>query len=251
MPQADECASERGSQLAALAEVIHEKATDSKIGELIEKALQDLKNSSVSFDEERRVLELSRKAFLKNERISTELASRKARLSSEAYGAWTKARAASDFSMFEPYLKNCFDVAMEVAKVQRDDESIPLYTQMLDEFETGMAASRIDAIFEEIQTALVPLITKVLNSSTPPSTAALSGTFDIKKQQEMNEQIVTKLGFDKTFGRIDVSVHPFTTSFSPRDVRITSRFAENEWYQGLAGSVHEAGHAMYEQVSNE
>lgn len=248
MPQADECSSERGSQLAALAEVIHEKATDSKIGELIEKALKDLEESSAPYIEEKSILELSRKAFVKNERIPTELASRKAKLSSEAYGTWTKARAASDFSMFEPFLQKCFDIAMEVAEAQRDDKNTPVYTQMLDEFETGMAASRIDTIFEEIQAALVPLISKVLSSSTIPSTAALNGMFDIKKQQEMNEEIVTQIGFDKKFGRIDVSVHPFTTSFSPRDVRITSRFSENEWYQGLAGSVHEAGHAMYEQV---
>ena len=249
MPQADECASERGAQLAALAEVIHEKATDAKVGLLIKEAMGDMeKEVDVSrFVDERKVLELSHKAFVKNERISTELASRKAKLSSEAYATWTKARAASDFSMFEPYLQNCFDVAMEVATAQRDDESIPLYTQMLDDYETGMAAERIDDIFSEIKDALVPLISKVLQSSSPPSVDALSGIFPVDKQQEMNEKIVTSIGFDKKYGRIDVSVHPFTTSFSPRDVRITSRFSEKEWYQGLAGSVHEAGHAMYEQ----
>jgi len=250
----EQAAEERGLQLAAMAEVIHEKATDKKIGELIEASLKDLDGlssddtSSSSYEEERKVLALSKKAFMKNEKIPTELAARKAKLGSESYGTWTKARAASDYTMFQPYLKDCFDVAMEVASAQRDSDDVPLYTQMLDEFETGMSAQRIDEVFATIQEALVPLISKVLGSSaTPPSTEPLKGKFSVDKQQEMNEKIVRAIGFDKKFGRIDVSVHPFTTSFSPRDVRITSRFSEDEWYQGLAGSVHEAGHAMYEQ----
>jgi len=110
-----------------------------------------------------------------------------------------------------------------------------------------MDPQRINDVFDQIQTALVPLIEKVLASPTPPSTAALQGTFPVKQQQEANRAIVTALGFDDAQGRIDVSVHPFTLSISPRDVRITSRFREDEWYQGLAGTIHEGGHAMYEQ----
>eukprot|EP00815_Leptocylindrus_aporus_P000802 CAMPEP_0116055062 /NCGR_PEP_ID=MMETSP0322-20121206/3177_1 /TAXON_ID=163516 /ORGANISM="Leptocylindrus danicus var. apora, Strain B651" /LENGTH=526 /DNA_ID=CAMNT_0003538581 /DNA_START=159 /DNA_END=1739 /DNA_ORIENTATION=- len=249
MPQADECAADRGAQMAALAQVIHEKATDKEIGTLIERALKDLEASSADeFQEERRVLELSKKSFEKNDRISAELEARKAKLSSESYGMWTKARAESDYSMFEPYLKNCFDVAMEVADAQRDDDSVPLYTQMLDDYETGMSAERIDEIFDEIKNELVPLISLVLgDTATAPSTDPLKGEFPVEKQQVMNEQIVKSIGYDKNFGRIDVSVHPFTSSLGAHDVRITSRFSKDEWYQGLAGSVHEAGHAMYEQ----
>jgi len=225
MPQSDECAADRGAQMAALAQVIHEKATDKEIGMLIERALKDLEASSVDeFQEERRVLELSKKSFEKNDRISAELEARKAKLSSESYGMWTKARAKSDYSMFEPYLKNCFDVAMEVADAQRDDDSVPLYTQMLDDYETGMSAERIDEIFDEIKKELVPLISLVLgDTATAPSTDPLKGEFPVEKQQVMNEQIVTSIGYDKNFGRIDVSVHPFTSSLGAHDVRITSR----------------------------
>lgn len=95
--------------------------------------------------------------------------------------------------------------------------------------------------------ALVPLIERILSSESKPSTEPLKGSFPIDKQKELCEKIVTSLGFDTNHGRIDVSVHPFTTSFSPMDVRITSRFRDDEWYQGLASSVHECGHAMYEQ----
>jgi carboxypeptidase Taq len=179
-------------------------------------------------------------------------------LSSTAYAAWVKARATNDFASFCPVLTDCFETAIETAKALRgsSDEtaatSTSLYTVLLDEFERGMPVERIDAIFNEIETALVPLLQAVLTSPHPPNVDCLSGntnsrSFPIDQQQEFSRRIVTALGFDSAKGRIDVSVHPFTTSFGPTDVRITSRFQESEWYQGLAGSIHEAGHAMYEQ----
>ncbi len=249
MPSSDDAAASRGAQQAALAAVIHEKATDKSIPDLIAKVQKDLEdNDSSSFKDERRVLELTAKSFEKNERVPAALEAKRAELTSSAYSAWVKARSASDFSLFAPILKDCFDTAMEYATYQRgDDTSKPLYTQMLDEFEMGMEAERIDAIFGEIEAALVPLISKVLDSKTPPSTDALNGTFDIEKQKAVNKEIITKMGFDIEHGRIDESVHPFTMSFSPNDVRITSRFSTSEWYQGLAATIHEGGHAMYEQ----
>jgi carboxypeptidase Taq len=118
---------------------------------------------------------------------------------------------------------------------------------MLDEFEVGMSQSRIDEIFDEVQSTLVPLIAEVLASKNAPSSEPLEGTFDVSKQQELSEKLVTAIGFDRNNGRIDVSVHPFTSSISASDVRITSRFRQDEWYQGLAGTIHEGGHAIYEQ----
>jgi len=259
MPSSDDAAAARGAQQSALAAVIHEKATDSSIPKLIAEAEADIANATTNanvnavnagsqFKDELRVLELTKQSFQKNARIPVDLEAKRAALASSAYGAWVKARTASDFSIFAPVLKDCFDTAKEVAVCHRgDDTSIPLYTQMLDEFEMGMQADRIDAIFAEIQEALVPLIAKVLKAQTAPSTDALRGTFDIDQQKKINEDIVTTMGFDMEHGRADVSIHPFTMSFGPSDVRITSRYSTDEWYQGMAAGIHEAGHAMYEQ----
>eukprot|EP00591_Stephanopyxis_turris_P003736 CAMPEP_0195524868 /NCGR_PEP_ID=MMETSP0794_2-20130614/24961_1 /TAXON_ID=515487 /ORGANISM="Stephanopyxis turris, Strain CCMP 815" /LENGTH=531 /DNA_ID=CAMNT_0040655187 /DNA_START=182 /DNA_END=1777 /DNA_ORIENTATION=- len=252
MPQTEQTSSERGAQMSALASVQHEKKTDPEVLKLILEAKEDLKAASASsfcdFSDEARLLELEKKSFLENERIPQELAARSAALSTSAYGAWAKARQASDFSAFEPLLSDCFNTAKEVAEAKRGDaKDISLYTQMLDKFETGMAKSRIDDVFARIQTALVPLIARVSSSPSAPSTNPLKGTFPIDRQKELSEKIVKAIGFDDALGRIDVSVHPFTSSFSPSDVRITSRFSDSEWYQGLAGTVHEGGHAIYEQ----
>ena len=120
---------------------------------------------------------------------------------------------------------------------------------MLDEFEMGMPAERIDALFDEVQSALVPLIARIRASPNKPSLGPLAGRrFPIDAQKNACRAIVTALGYDESRGRIDVSVHPFTMSLSGgQDVRITSRFSDDDWYQGLMGTVHEGGHAMYEQ----
>jgi len=161
-----------------------------------------------------------------------------------------QARENNDFASFAPALKNCFDTASEIANLQRGEEnkdSISLYSQMLDEFEMGMPAERIDQLFDEVQSALVPFIAKVRNSPNKPSLSPLAGTFPVNAQMKASTTIVNAIGFDESHGRLDVSVHPFTSSLSSADVRITTRFDVEEWYQGLAGTIHEGGHAMYEQ----
>jgi carboxypeptidase Taq len=244
-------AAERGAQLGALASVIHEKRTDPELLELMDQALEELLTNGGGDEHEHdalRLLELERKAFLENERVPAELAAKSAALSASAYQDWVTAKEAKDFSAFVPTLQDCFDTAMAIAKAKSgNDNNEELYDQMLDEFEMGMSQDRINDIFEQVQSALVPLIAKVMDSPTPPSTEPLQGTFDLDQQKELSQKLVRAIGFNSENGRIDVSVHPFTSSMSPSDVRITSRFRDDEWYQGLAGSIHEGGHAIYEQ----
>lgn len=256
-------AAERGQQMAALASVVHQQTTDPQLLQLMEQALEEETSTTTANDnnDNQRLLQLERKAFLENQRVPPSLASKAASLSASAYQDWVQAKEQKDFAAFVPTLQECFDTAMAMAQAKmgdNDDDGANasvnkgLYDQMLDEFEVGMSQQRIDDIFAQVQEALVPLIARVLDESTatPPSSKPLEGTFDIAKQQALSEKLVTAIGFDPEFGRIDVSVHPFSMSISAKDVRITSRFREDEWYQGVAGSIHEAGHAMYEQNLN-
>jgi len=258
MPSADRSSVARGKQLAVLATIAHEKATDPQLGRLIEESTKDLQEymstcSTATDNREdlqtaQRLLELEKKSYAKSTCIPVTLAAHKAALEASAYSAWVKARETNDFAAFAPSLRDCFDTAKQIADLQRgDNQEIGLYSQMLDEFEMGMPAERIDVLFAEVQTALVPFIAKIRASDNAPSLDPLKGNFPIDAQKTMSQKIVKAIGFDENHGRIDVSVHPFTMSLSSADVRITSRFSESEWYQGLAGSVHEAGHAMYEQ----
>jgi carboxypeptidase Taq len=228
MPDRDETHEDRGDQLATLASVIHERSTEAALGALIAQA------EAEALSDERDIANVreARKSYDRMVKIPPELAERKAKLASSAYASWTKARPANDFASFAPMLAECFAVAAEVAKYTRTDEA-ELYDVCLNEFEAGMTAARCEELFAEVQATLKPLIAKVLASPHQPSAAALSGSFNTEAQVALNTQIVRDLGFEH--GRVDVSVHPFTTSFSPADVRITSRFREDEWYQGLAG----------------
>ncbi|GMH51852.1 hypothetical protein TrST_g8724 [Triparma strigata] len=244
MPQTDANHHERGLQSAALAGVIHEKATSSRLGELIEAvdvdALDDA--SKVNY-------KLMSKIYREKTLIPESVAKEQAELSNSAYLAWTKARDSSDFSKFAPALTKCFEMSKTIAslKLGSNPDNISLYDKMLDDYEKGMPNHRITEIFDTVEEALVPLIDEVLASPHAPSTSCLSppagSTFPLSSQSSLNFHILDSLGFT---GRSDVSVHPFTTSFSPSDVRLTSRFSPTEWYQGLAGSIHESGHALYE-----
>jgi len=266
MNSSDKASQERAAQSSILASIIHEKSTDPEIPGLVSQAMADLfpedivlssaDDDSVEKKDAKRILELTQDEYNKKNCISSELAARKAKLSSEAYSSWVKARTAKDYSIFSPVLSDCFEIVKEITQAQRDGKSATdgesqqqgsLYTDMLDEYEMGMKADRIDDMFATVEDALVPLIAKVLDSKKVPATDLLNGDFDKEKLKAMNAEIVTAMGFDVDEGRIDESVHPFTMAVSPSDVRITSRYADGEWYQSLAATVHEGGHAMYEQ----
>jgi carboxypeptidase Taq len=226
MPKAPEAAMARGAQLSALASVIHQKTTDEKLMTLLEEAE---KNVPVDDADAPRVLELTRKTLEETSRVPADLAARKAQHGALAHGAWAKARETQDFASFVPALTTCFDIAKEEASAIRTDDSLSLYEQMLDNFETGMKVERIDEVFTVIEEALVPLIERVRKAQSKPSTDPLNGTFDIDTQKKICREVVNQLGFEETRGRIDVAVHPFTSASSTADVRITSRFSDDEW----------------------
>eukprot|EP00520_Triparma_pacifica_P001454 CAMPEP_0118658736 /NCGR_PEP_ID=MMETSP0785-20121206/14731_1 /TAXON_ID=91992 /ORGANISM="Bolidomonas pacifica, Strain CCMP 1866" /LENGTH=550 /DNA_ID=CAMNT_0006551781 /DNA_START=10 /DNA_END=1662 /DNA_ORIENTATION=- len=239
MPQTDSHHAARGEQSAALASVIHTLSTSPRMEELI----NAVDPSTLTNARERANFKLMEKAFRESKCIPDSVQRRKATVTNDAYVSWTKARDSSDFETFKESLRACFDTAREIALLRMDDQNGSVYDKMLDDFETGLPSSRVTEIFSQVERFLPPLIDRVLSSGREPVNAPLSGKFPIASQTSFNAHVVKSLGFH---GRSDVSVHPFTTSFSPSDVRITTRFDENEWYQGLAGSVHEAGHALYE-----
>ena len=265
MPAA--ASSERGKQSAALAAVLHEKSVHPRIGELLDRLEQEAATTNQNFTpDQHRTIVLARRAYSQKIRIPTALAARHAAISAQSYTVWTQARQESNYTLFADLFRQGIAVAQETASYMQqtdaDDECAAekssLYATLVDTFECGMAVERIDAIFGEIQAALVPLIARVLllgDTATPPDTSPLSApsgsssldVFPIEQQAELSRQLVSAIGFDTHRGRIDVSVHPFSSGLSTQDVRITSRFTPEEWYQGLAGSLHEAGHALYEQ----
>jgi len=238
----------RANQKAALAGVVHEAKVDPKIGQLIA-ALEGAQDLTLV---QKANLREAKTSFARNTRLSTELASKMAQLESEGYSAWVRARESGDYGAFQPMLMEILELRKTMLALTKPE--MTLYNAAIDDFDPRMEASRLTEIFDSVKHDLTPLIKNIAaKSAAQPDLQkvkpALRGgaEWDPAKQAEMCKEIAQAIGFDFERGRMDVSVHPFTGGSHPSDVRITTRYSEENWIEGIAGTIHECGHAMYEQ----
>lgn len=230
----------RASQLALLAELHHELATDPEIGKLLDE-LED-GYDSLSKDE-RVVVRYARREFDRAVRLPGEFVSEKAALDSEAYHVWREARSKSDFARFAPCLEKQVDMSRrEAALVGWGDRP---YDYLIDRHDPGMDEASIRGLFEELKTELVPFVREIVESPIKARVDLLKG-FPVGAQESFLRGVTAALGFDYQRGRIDVSVHPFCSG-DAADTRMTTRFDENEPLDSLFSSIHETGHGLYEQ----
>jgi carboxypeptidase Taq len=180
-------------------------------------------------------------------KLPTELVAEKTRLGAIAHEAWVKARAENDFAGFAPTLERMFEIARQEAEHLGYTDHI--YDALLDQYEEGATAADAKAMFEAIKGPQVELVKKVV-AAGEVNDSVLYGEWDIEGQKAFTEEIVQAIGFDFGRGRQDTAPHPFCTGWSVNDVRLTTRYKP---YLGSAifGSLHEAGHGMYEQGSPE
>lgn len=241
-------AASRGAQKAALAAVIHAKSTSAELGDAIAAAK---KVSDLGVYEAANVRDADR-SYQKAVRVPAELERNIAQHEVACVQAWVAARKTDDFAAFAPSLEKMLALVKEKAAAVGDGE---LYDTMIDVFERGMTAERLTQIFGGIAAPLKQLLEKVLEMKDQCAREvhpALRGgeEWDVAKQAELSRDICKVLGFDLHHGRIDVSVHPFTGGAGRSDVRITTRYSQEKPFEGIMGTVHETGHAMYEQGRN-
>eukprot|EP00195_Chlamydomonas_chlamydogama_P008941 CAMPEP_0202902440 /NCGR_PEP_ID=MMETSP1392-20130828/16855_1 /ASSEMBLY_ACC=CAM_ASM_000868 /TAXON_ID=225041 /ORGANISM="Chlamydomonas chlamydogama, Strain SAG 11-48b" /LENGTH=516 /DNA_ID=CAMNT_0049589201 /DNA_START=125 /DNA_END=1675 /DNA_ORIENTATION=+ len=235
----------RGHQKSVLAGLVYDKRTDAELGKL----LGELRSNSEGLDKvAQAVIRGASRDYKKNTAIPKDLAQRIAKLETEGYEAWVAARKESNFSKFAPFLQQWVDVNKEKAK--HIDPSRPAYDVLLDDYERGMTAERLDEIFSQVREGLVPLLTAVKAKIDIVDGSWIIGSYDTATQAEMCKQVALDIGFSLDNGRLDVSVHPFTGGTHPTDVRMTTRFKPDDVLEGLTGAIHETGHALYEQGRN-
>ncbi len=235
----------RADQITALSKVIHQMATGRETENLLEAAERDSKDLDPDSDDAA-YLRVARRDFNRAAKMPEELVARMARITTLGYEAWHEARAASDYGKFAPWLEQILGLSREVAELRGYKESI--YDALLDEYEPGMKASDVQSMFQAIKPDLVGLV-KAVAALGPNAIddSVLKRDFDEGRQEAFGKTVVSALGFDWTRGRQDRAVHPFCTSFTRGDVRITTRFEPNFLPAALFGSMHETGHALYEQ----
>ena len=233
-------AGKRAREMAVLAEVVHREATDAGLGDDI----QRLNECIDELDQEQRcVLEEADKNYKRLTCLPSEFVSRRAEAQSHSYHAWTDARRNSDFSSFAPHLETQIELCLEeAAYVGRTDDA---YDYFIDRHDPGMSMAVIDPLFDALQSELVPLVAEIVASPVKPP-ENIFRDFPEDEQRRFLHEVTEALGFDYQRGRLDVAVHPFCSG-SGADTRMTTRYDKDNPLDSLFSSIHETGHALYEQ----
>lgn len=233
----------RARMMATMTGLEHRLITDKKMGEWLDKLMKKSVYSKLSDVQKTNVRETARnyeKATALPEKLVKDLAHAK----STGFDMWVRARKEDNFDMFAPSLDKLVDLNIQVAEA-RGYEGHP-YNALLDDYEPNLTIKTLDPVLNKLEKDLVPIVKKVLDSDFKPRKNILTKKYDIKKQEEFARSVITDMGFNWDIGRLDRSAHPFTIGLG-RDVRITTRYDEKFLPMSIFGTIHEAGHAMYEQ----
>jgi carboxypeptidase Taq len=238
----------RADQLTLLSGMLHDRNTDSRLGDLLGEAESD---SAIAGDLIAQAnLREARRDFDLATKLPKSLVEEMARCNAQGMNAWKAARAANDFPRFLPWLEKTFQLNRRKAECLGVPEGGELYDALMDLYEPGMTAKRTEAIFGPLREFTVPLVQKVAEAKAAgkaPSADPAVRPLPIEKQVEFATRVTGAMGFDYSCGRMDPSTHPFCQGIGPGDCRLTNRYRENGWCDALSSATHEAGHGMYEQ----
>nr|WP_263325957.1 carboxypeptidase M32 [Neobacillus sp. Marseille-Q6967] len=196
-------------------------------------------------DTSKKILEECKKEYERNKKIPADEYKEYVILQSKAETVWEEAKAASDFEMFRPYLEKL--VEMTKRFVQYWGYKGNMYDALLDLYEPGMTVEILDRVFGELRDKIVPLVKKIAESPDKPETKFLFHPFKKDNQRAFSLEILAKMGYNFDAGRLDETVHPFAIGLNPGDVRVTTNYNENDFRTAVFGTIHEGGHALYEQ----
>ena len=230
----------RGQQLATLSEVAHDLFTSDKLGAL----LTELRSRNDLTPQQSKNIELSLEDYTKIKKFSSVFVREMSETISASYHAWIKARKENNFAFFEAPLTRLVELKRQEADIIGYNEHP--YNALLNEFERGATVNKLDKIFADIKGPLKELLDDV-NKKAASNDSFLHQHFPKLQQWEWGMYLAKQLGFDFDAGRQDIAEHPFTTNFSSQDVRITTRIDENDFANMLWSTIHEVGHALYEQ----
>lgn len=232
---------QRGKQNGALEEIIHSRWIANELGDLldaVDPAGLDARQSAT--------IRVARTRRERTVRVPVEIAAEIARVTPESANTWAKAKEDSDFESFRPMLERMVQLKRQEAEAVAGDGCH--YDALLSEFEPGTSSEEISETFRRLRDGIADLLGRVRDSGkTVPE---IEGSFPKSQQIDLAQQIAVEFGYDTSRGRVDQSVHPFTAG-SHSDVRITNRVDESDPLDCLYSTIHEVGHALYEQGVDE
>lgn len=233
----------RAESMALLHVLRHGLVTEPRIGDWLARA------------EDEATLGAWEKANLREIRriwtVETALPAALVEASSKAVSAcemrWRQARADSDFAGLLPFLSEVLNLQRQIGQAKGEKLGLPAYDALLNDYEPGGSAARIDALFDDLAAFLPGFTREVMEvQARRPALEPLEGPFPAETQRALGLRLMAALGYDFERGRLDISTHPFCGG-ADNDVRITTRYDEGDFTKALMGVLHETGHALYEQ----
>ena len=231
----------RAAALAEMAALLHRMRTDAALPGQLQRAEQEPLT-----DMQRANLREMHRQWRASNALPESLVQRQQMATSRCEHAWRTQRPANDWKGFLENFRPVLAVAREEAELLSQLNGVRKYDAMMDRFEPGMTCEQVDRVFGDVRRWLPGLIQQVTERQARETVIAPVGPFDLKAQRDLCEQVMRLLGFDFEAGRLDVSTHPFCGGV-PEDVRMTTRFREDDFLGSLMGTVHETGHGRYEQ----
>jgi carboxypeptidase Taq len=234
----------RGSQLATLSKVAQQHFISDKTARLLDAAEAEISGEDTD-SYRRRAVEQTRQYYDIIQRLPLDLVEEKAALEPVSEGVWAEAKQNNDFASFAPYLKQ----QVELAKRQADAigyKEHP-FDALVYEYEPSVTAAKLRVLFDNLKSGLLPLLRRIVERGDTLEHRLWEHEYPIAQQKAFGLEMAQRFGYDLNRGRLDIAPHPFEISFTREDVRITTRYNLNYFPMAFYGTLHETGHALYEQ----
>jgi carboxypeptidase Taq len=239
-------AAARARQSSLLSRLAHEKFTDPTIGRLLD-GLQPYAENLPDESDDARLICVAEREYRRAVKVPAAFMAELSSHSADSYQTWAAARPENDFSKVRPYLEKTLEMSRQLAGFFMDDGDYEhIIDPLIDYADYGMTAATIKMLFSDLRAQLVPLV-DAITAQAPANDSCLLRHFPEPGQWSFGLDVVKAIGYDFNRGRLDKTHHPYTIEFSVGDVRITTRVDEHNLSNALFSSIHEAGHAMYEQ----
>ena len=233
----------RARQLATLGRLAHEQLIDAETGRLLDRLEREVQGLPYDSDEAA-LLRVTRREYDQAARVPARFVSELNEHAAATYQAWTEARPANDFKSVRPLLERTLDLSRQYSGFFTGWQSVA--DPLIDLADYGLKAAEIREVFGRLRQQLVPLV-RAITERPPADDSCLRHLIPTERQLAFGLDVIRKFGYDFGRGRQDLTHHPFMTKFSLGDIRITTRVRENDFTDSLFSTLHECGHALYEQ----
>ncbi|MCA0970392.1 carboxypeptidase M32 [Halobacillus litoralis] len=234
----------RAEVLGVLSQKVHEIQTSDEMKSCIDELKGKVEDPVM-----KRALEEAEETYEKTAKIPVDEYREYVTLQSQAESMWEEAKDNDDFDSFRPYLEKLVEYNRKFADYWGYENH--RYDALLHNFEPGVTVEVLDQVFPKVREALTSLLDKIKNAPKQPDPSVLEGHFPKDKQEQFSAEILKRMGYDFQAGRLDETVHPFAIGLNTNDVRVTTKYDETDFRTAIFGTIHEGGHALYEQNIDE